>query len=71
VFHLQSIILSENGCGENAEAAKSRNFFSKFFGRFLTLYVIVTHFRVAHAKHQAVTIKAGVCCPHMCAISAF
>jgi hypothetical protein len=54
MFPLQCTILSENGCGKNAEAAESRN-------------ILEFHFRVAHAAHQAVTIKDGVCCVHMCA----
>jgi hypothetical protein len=58
MFHLQCIILSETCCGKNAGAAKISHIFQTMsvFQCFVTLY------RVALAAHQAVVIKAGVCC---------
>jgi hypothetical protein len=44
-------------CGKNAKAAENGHICQLFkvFQRF------VTHSRFAHAAHQAVTVKAGVC----------
>jgi hypothetical protein len=54
---------TSKSCGvTNAEAAKN--------GHMLWLVSVsqcsVSHCRVAHAARQSVTIKAGVCCAHLC-----
>jgi hypothetical protein len=58
MFYLQCIVLSETCCCKNAEAAENGQIF-----HFLSVFQhSVTHLRVAFEAHQAVTIKARVCC---------
>jgi hypothetical protein len=58
MFHLQCIFLSETCCSKNVEAAENGHIvhFLSGFQR------SVTHSRAALEAHQAVTIKARVCC---------
>jgi hypothetical protein len=60
MFHFQRTILSETCFVKNAEEGKNCNTF-QFLGIFQHS---VTQFRVDRAAHQAVTIKAVVCCVH-------
>jgi hypothetical protein len=57
--------LSKTCCGKYAEAAKKGEYFQllSVFQRPLI------HSRVVPAAHQAVKIKAGVCCVHVCNFS--
>jgi hypothetical protein len=65
MFHLLCIIFSETCSGKNAKAAENSHIFQlvNLFQRSLS------HSRVARATHQAVTIKARVCCVHVCKFS--
>jgi hypothetical protein len=65
MFLLQNIMLSETFCGKNAEAAENGHIFQllNVFERF------VTYSRVERGSHQAVVIKAGVCCMRVCNVS--
>jgi hypothetical protein len=61
MFHLQCIFLSETCCSKNAEAAENGHIV-----HFLSLFQrSVTHSTLALEAHQAVTIKARVCCVHV------
>jgi hypothetical protein len=63
--YLQCIVLSKNCCGENAAVAK----ISPIFQLVSVFQRSVTQSSVAHAAHQAVTIKARVCCVCDCIFS--
>jgi hypothetical protein len=65
IFHFLCIIVSETCCGKNAEAAK----ISQISQLMSILQRFVTKSRVACAAHQAVTIKACVCCVNVCNFS--
>jgi hypothetical protein len=58
MFHFQCIVWSETCCGKTAEATEN----SQIFQLMSVFQRSVTHSRVAHVAHQAVTIEAGVCC---------
>jgi hypothetical protein len=67
MFHLQCTFLSEMCFSKNAEAAENCHIFL-----FLSVFQrSVTHSRVAIDAHQAVLIKAKVCCVCVCTVSAF
>jgi hypothetical protein len=65
MFHLQCIVLSKTCCSKNAEAAENGHAFY-----FLSVFQrSVTHSRAAREAHQAVTIKARVCCVRVRSVS--
>jgi hypothetical protein len=62
MFHLRASFCQKIAVAKNAEAAENGRIFQceHFFQH------SDTHSRAAHAAHQAVTIKVGVCCVHVC-----
>jgi hypothetical protein len=65
MFHLLCIIFVRNFLWKNAEAAK----ISQISEQMSVFQRFVAKSRVACAAHQAVTIKAGVCCVNACNFS--
>jgi hypothetical protein len=65
MVYLQCIILSETLCDKNAEAAENGCIF-----QLVSVFEFsLTHARVECAAHQAVMIKARVCCVRVCNFS--